>query len=770
MTLLNSVELSGHPLSVYLTEVSQDETPEQVLRNAYEVDQTNFVRAGLFLVRPFAGKQYTAKDIDRMAAALAKSRAGDAPLHLLYSSQYVHKISKNLNTEVAKHKVLTQDQQQQLISSIRQAELSKFAIENDAIFSFQDGASLFRLPSGTFSQNFLRVGNLLAKQNILNCFFFWLLPHLKETESILVETWSIGALLHNCARLLQLYDPKRSDRLRVEMLSRYHDSAAQGSANTQIAVSRVLANRPRELLVLTSASMTEQSMNRLRSTISFMPQAAPDKLRFLTAYKLTKAAKVTHLCDLSSDSRVGSFESVKPAIGELANRRIVDIDSKTYFPSTRTDNFLRITGQVANLNFRFYSDYGATRAISVHRDNKEGDRPVRHHAYYVDVESLLQSKQFTNKLAKVLGDIKAAPTCIVVPRHSAGLALARKAHQILIERLQKKIPIYVDGNLDAAERTYAEPDTVGDAEVAISLASRIRKATADDRLLVVDDVTIRGVRLSNYQRNLRIRKYQGAIDYLIGVARPSDRNEWAIRRNDLTMSSEPTQNRMLAVELVVLPDWDKEHCPWCHEQSVLLAADPPLNVGQRSTSVAALRPRAAMLASAPLNQGMSKRVLWSNAKPKEVSLTAGSIFIPKKKGTREAAVFAAVASALQEMRTRKERALESRFPFPTIVDPKMYLSGRFNDAILKAAILRASSQDELICVSARGEQDRLDLLKTLSGNRKEGACLNIELALASAVGKLPSIAGESAILREISRNDGGKVANVLAMTRNGGSR
>jgi hypothetical protein len=197
--------------------------------------------------------------------------------------------------------------------------------------------------------------------------------------------------------------------------------------------------------------------------------------------------------------------------------------------------------------------------------------------------------------------------------------------------------------------------------------------------------------------------------------------------------------------------------------------DPPPNEAQQRDERANqdMRRRAAILASAPINQGLSRDVMWTRSTRADFELTNGSIFIPKRDGTREAAIFAAVASALQEMRTRTNRKLESRFPLSTVIDPRMYLGGRFNDAVLKAAILRASHGHELTCVAAPGEQDRMDLLEIPVSKRQEGPSLNIEISLASAVGKLPPITASTPSGKAVGAGPGGRISSVLLKVRGG---
>jgi hypothetical protein len=180
--------------------------------------------------------------------------------------------------------------------------------------------------------------------------------------------------------------------------------------------------------------------------------------------------------------------------------------------------------------------------------------------------------------------------------------------------------------------------------------------------------------------------------------------------------------------------------------------------------------RLAVLASSPLQEGLASDALWMTGTGSNFGLTIGSIFLPKKQGTRAAAVVAAVASAIQEMRTSMPKRLESRTPFFSVVDPLMYLGGRFNDAILKAAILRSSRRSELVRAMAADELTRSQLLYKLLTTRSEGKHLHIEIALAIALGKLSADDQIRAALLSSGSGTSDVVSELLATTTSNGAK
>jgi hypothetical protein len=79
---------------------------------------------------------------------------------------------------------------------------------------------------------FLRVGNVQGTRQVLDAFFFWMLPFLKDRSAILTDTWSISSIALNASRLLERYwmnsGPEQINRFTseecyVDMLSSYPD-------------------------------------------------------------------------------------------------------------------------------------------------------------------------------------------------------------------------------------------------------------------------------------------------------------------------------------------------------------------------------------------------------------------------------------------------------------------------------------------------------------------------------------------------------------------
>ena len=61
----------------------------------------------------------------------------------------------------------------------------------------------------------------------------------------------------------------------------------------------------------------------------------------------------------------------------------------------------------------------------------------------------------------------------------------------------------------------------------------IRDTNSQTNILIIDDVSTTGQRLSDYQTSLRKLEFYGHISYLVGVARPDDDSVWDNRIRNL---------------------------------------------------------------------------------------------------------------------------------------------------------------------------------------------------------------------------------------------
>ena len=650
-------------------------------------------------------------------------RAPRASLHLLYSFDFTHMLSENLNNGV-NTEMFSQMGKNNFLSWLREHELREYVNRSSALFKASSNF-VYRAPSQTYVNMFLRVGNVQMTRQAIDAFFFWMLPFLKGREAILTDTWSISSIAFNAARLLDRYDPKGENHCRVDMLSAYYDGSPELIPETRDALRRVVGVGGR-VLALISVVGTGKSLARLRRTV-VTEAVAPSQFAFLALYKLRSEIGVDALCDLSSGIGDDKFEMVQhDTIEERGSPTVIDIDRRTYFPLHIRDSPMKIRKWAANPAYSFCTEYKGKRIFALHRNSYDLNRQrLRHHGIDIDVERLLKITEFRDKLSQHLCEIAPLPKVIVVPPHRAGQRLLEIAHNVLQQRLGHRVQSITHPDLHPGA-TDTPKDTIASLGI-------------EDSILILDDVTGTGQRLSQYQHNLRKLEFVGRIHYLVGVVRPESEESWKVRvRNLSTRIDRPAvPHTVTYCDKVILPNWTDEDCPWCMEEKALRYLFREDDRVRSSRSIVAQRLVALQKAAA--GSGLVENAIW-RISGDEPRLTRTSIFLDYVNAS-DADVIAAVAAALQQMRAGKDgERLEATYPHATVIDHNEYLgdSPTFNDAILRLAILRAAKRNEL----ERWGEDLETERRTFVRNeflREDADChaIRLEFALAMLAGKLP---------------------------------
>ena len=184
-----------------------------------------------------------------------------------------------------------------------------------------------------------------------------------------------------------------------------------------------------------------------------------------------------------------------------------------------------------------------------------------------------------------------------------------------------------------------------------------------------------------------------------------------------------------AVEKVVLPDWREQRCPWCRERALYdkwqrHAPSLPQALVERSEQLAA-SPRTGLTQELFL-QAVGARGLFA--------LGPDSLYLPQR--ANQAEVFAAVAAALQTLRTIPVQGRPllgpRRFPVSTVLAHADYCKAKWTDSILRGSFLRAASPDELTWADPTSEAERTETLRRLITQPVDGEHeIALELLLAA---------------------------------------
>ena len=629
-----------------------------VAQHSDDLEQTNLV-----ILRRDVDTQVAEVDCNEYELNRLTRRVPNAEIRVLHSSKFKPQLSQNLvpNTK-GTFSILIDDN---LVDILRERELEHYARNCDALLPARNGF-VYRAPSGHYMRQFLRVGNIQKSRQALDAVFFWMLPSLENCSAIIVDTWSIGSIALNAARLLERYN--KNTRCRVELLPTYFDGDSGSYSETKNILKRIGRNAKGSTLVLFSAVRSGRSLNRFQEFLeqNFLHQ----DIKYQAIFALSEKVSINALC-----SRLKGFELVE------REDAIITIDPSSYFPVTAKDKPLMIRKINAEFNFPFFDRYAGSNAIRIHRDvHDSGRKRLRHHAFDIDVESLLKNSLFLKRLHEKLQELPKI-SIIVTPPHDAGKLLGKKVKKFLSKKFRHPPKLIVNADLNPRDE---------------SLKKIFQETNTQTNILILDDVTNTGQRLSRFQANLRALEFHGHISYLLGVVRPDNELNWNNRVQNLKLSANSCPNRIDFVEMLVLPDWNQEKCPWCLEVDWLTRKIQNGNLREAGLQLAIDRRN--VLNNANDREGLIKEVFWIPPGQSRPTLTQGSIFLPHECPS-EADIVASVAGTIQRMRTDKddENCLRNDFPQPRVLSPDNYLglSPRFNDQILRTSTLRCARPPEL---------------------------------------------------------------------------
>lgn len=687
-------------------------TPEDVAEALYHNHRRVLETAHALIVRPRVWQPIEGAQLEEIARPFRK-RVPERPLYILHSCAFQLRLTPSLQS-VGDSPL---PEAGPTLKALRQAELLHY-LRNSPARLIPPAMSIFRLPSRALTRSFVRVGSVQLSKATLDAFFFWLLPSLLSCHVVLADTWTISSIALNAARLLDRYRPGE-EPTRVEILSSYAD-AAPGAFLSHVETGVRLQLNPGETgVVLISALATGRLLSRLRSALAL--NASHESFRYISLYDLGASGDIPYLCSLP-EAGEERFQPLTLSQSQKRTLSIVEIDPITYFPSLAVDDQLAPIRKRHTREARtFFTDYQGIGALSAHRNAVDrGRQNVRHHAFFVDVARLLESELFLGKLDALTRSavVGLKPAMVITPPHEAGEAMAARVSHTVAEVTGSEVRVVVSADLRAG--------------AASTPAEQIAALGREDTLIVVDDVSISGRRLTSFQSNLRTLGFRGHLLYIVGVARPDDPAAWDDRCRSLRerVDCPSHQHLVECVEKILLPDWLEDDCPWCFEESLLRGLRNELHDAGPTVFQ-----RYQELVRAREGGGLTESVFWCAMPP---TFTGGAIFFERAPLCSEGDLVVCIASALERMRhssmTTPDPPLGTSFPVSIVLQPGDYLGNTFTDPSIRLGILRASRLAELVCSREWREDQRsqrcLELLQSRQG------CFDRELVVAAAAGKL----------------------------------
>ena len=708
-----------------LIDIPENSVPNEIASELHTQYRGRLLAVDLILLRPsvwaFKDLEASIKGVDKIC-----ERFPGVSVKLLISNDYKHLVVDS-SDDRSTQKFRFENRLQPFLNKLRTTELKQLVKQSEALY-LSDSDYIFRLPSRILSDSFLRVGNIQTSRGALDSLLFWLLPHIKDVEGILIDTWSISSIALNASRFLSMYKSETEAVIKVEMLDNYLDRRMETREELEEVLRQVSDGFQKPFLIFFSATMTGKSLEYFSSALSNL--GCPTELyKFLILFRLGDSpikvndTIIPELCDLSSE--VPSITKWSDQEG----RTKIKIDPTTYFPTFANEKEVRLTKLIAAKHKTFFNRYRDQKAIRIHADSWVGGQKFRHHGIYVDVLQMLENKYFFSKFKRIIENLDPPPKMILIPPHDAGKRLAEIAAERLAKIMGQSPKIIEHLDLQGWD------DDVNGNESPNKMKEfhqEIKQINEDEALLILDDVITTGSRFLGYQKRLRQLEFKGQIHYRAGVSRTFSVEKRQEIAQTLKPNSTGPDHTLEFVEEVILPDWDKTSCPLCIENSLLASlimqeATPPSSI---------LADRANQLRNAT-DKGLVEDVFFRLPSTQPLQITRDSFFV--KEGATEAIVLSSVAAAIQELRTNidiNKRLDAHGFPVRKVFSVEDFQ--RYTDGILQASLLRCLVAEEFHKISPEKDKQFVNWARRIfTKTDPDSRSMQPELALGIGLRKIP---------------------------------
>ncbi len=580
----------------------------------------------------------------------------------------------------------------QILAAVRFAELDSWLKQPGVVLPANEDFD-YEGPNGYRYKSFMRVGTAIQGMDTLDAAAFWLQPHLRGRPVVVHDAWTIKSVGLNLSRYAAHAGDPCEPVADVECLGAYDEDMERLRGRLKAACDRAPAGTP---ALLVSSVVSKGNLHRMLE--SLIAEMDFEEVRSVALYGSAE-------CDCEVFCRPAAVGHYWKEEGEegVPKTPAITIAPATYLMDVPLRPQLAdIKGVNAKQAAEFFERYEGGDFLTVHRDEPDRDR---HHMIHIDVEALMREPAFSERLDERLVSLR--PDVVLAPRDPAAKALA----------------------LEVGRRLQIEPIIANEDELPDLADERRERLRAASQILLVDDVVISGDRLLGYRNFLRRCDYVSAerrpeIHLLVGVARARD--NLAIKGIEDMVDN---WRRFHPVETLLLPDWDSTECPWCWELQMLE------EFGHEATATERLEQRWEALMNGRQGLKHSLFIPWKregmDPLPVPVwELGPGSVF----PSSTQVEFFAGVASAVQSLRSAARLSNLEMYPLAQVLDPRFWISGRYYDSVIVAAILRATRRHDV-----RAAQIAPELRRGVSRRLQNNDDLQGELILAAARGQLPAV-------------------------------
>jgi len=569
----------------------------------------------------------------------------------------------------------------------------------------------FVLPSGAHASQFLRLAEAFVDIETVDRIAFWVAQDILDRLSTLENDHATLVVDHPSMLILasrvQLLVPVRLDILTFPTYP--SDLEARTAA---FDVLRRISGPQKVVFVLIGVASTGRLARFIERWSHDDGEAA---VSTAILYAVQEIADARSFCRLNiPDFR--HFSDAESCQLCQSDSHPVTIQGSNYMVGYAPAMPVALPANMFNEQKPFLERWGGVpNALRVHyQDPNEG--MARHHAFYVDVGTLLSVEVFQEELIAKLRTLEPAPDAIAIPEHPTARRLGTLTGQAL------GLPVV----------TLTNEMLRGDGAVDEALGRAVC-------LLVMDDVFITGGRMDAMNRFLREHRDARVptlekVHFFTVLAIPASPTKYRQRVAGLTRHHARPAD-LTHLYKFPLPDWHTpESCPWCREQKVL---------GQLARSAGeldgAIAERLAVLGDT--FNGLSDAA-FSLADHATTLPALGANSALLAAGASPLQVLFACASGVQQLRCAEQHPLGAdQFPAPSYLAARVF-NDHYTERLIWLGLLRALRANEL--EPALKASLRRYVLNEHADQRPQ---LLAEFVVAALTGKFDSIEVSQASLR-----------------------
>lgn len=521
----------------------------------------------------------------------------------------------------------------------------------------------FALPSGAHASQFLRLAEAFVDIATVDRIAYWVAHDIEsQVPPLSGECWPLvvdhPSMLILAARVQRLVHI----RLDVHTFPTYPSDVETRTAAFDVL--RRISAPGKTVFVLIGVASTGRLARFIERWSIEMPEVT---LSTTILYTLQKVADAKSLCRLDlSDYR--HFASADICDLCAHDSHPVSIHTSSYMVGYGPASSVRLPPAMFDVQRPFLERWGGRpNVLRVHYDDPN-ESTARHHAFYVDVGTLLDFPEFQEEIFSKVRDLHPMPDAIAVPDHPT-------AH---------RIGELVGGALTLPVVTLTMGVLRGEDPAGADLA-------AARCVLVIDDVLISGTRLDVINRFLREQHAQqmpsvGNIHYLTLLATPASERKYRQRRSGL-VGNHAWVATLDHLYKFPLPDWHTPaQCPWCKERKELsrLARVVGDLDGPLSSRLAQLN---------DTQHGVTDALYFVGSPDTDIP-TLGSNSVLLQEGATALQVLFACASGTQQLRHADRDPLNAdQFPAPAYLAERVF-SEHYTERIIWLGMLRTLKGNE----------------------------------------------------------------------------